>query len=88
MNSRPKRLSRHARYERLENRLMLWGDTGMTNVGQVDLPTGVPAQYSAGIDPTTGFGYFGSANHANPGVVSKINLNGPIPTVVLDGLPN
>ena len=26
----------------------------VTNVGQVDLPTGVPAQYCAGIDPTTG----------------------------------
>jgi len=75
--------------EQLEDRALLSVVlTGMRNIGQVDLPTGVPAQYSGAIDQTTGFGYFGSASGANPGIVSKINLNGPLPTVVQDGLPN
>lgn len=75
----------------LESRLLWSGTTGMVNLGQVDHPSSplmVPAQYCAAFDPTTGFGYYGSAHGANPGVVSKINLNGTLPTVVLDGLPN
>jgi hypothetical protein len=73
--------------EPLESRTLL-STTGMTNVGRLKLPTGVTAQYSAAIDPTTDFGYFGTASGANPGIVSKVNLSGATPQVVVDGLPN
>src|ERR1700722_16236667 len=62
--------------------------TGMTNIGRLLLPEGVPAQYSAAFDSTTGFGYFGATSHIDPVIVSKVNLNGPLPTNVQDGQPN
>jgi hypothetical protein len=56
---------------------------GMRNVGEVLLPSGVNAQYNAAIDPTTGFGYFGtSAAAGNTQTLSLVNLHGPLPTLV------
>jgi len=67
------------------------GATGMVNAGEVFLPTGVDAQYSAAVDTTTGFGYFGTSGSDPTGYVSKINLNGPTPTLVsnaTEGIPS
>ena len=65
--------------EALERRLLLWGNTGMNNIGEVLLPAGVNAQYAAGIDTSAGFGYFGPSHGS---VLSMVNLNGPQPTLV------
>jgi len=61
---------------------------GMTNVGRLLLPDPIGAQYNAAIDPTTGFGYFGESGARKGGVLSKVNLNGQLPTLVDDGQPN
>jgi hypothetical protein len=62
---------------------------GMTNIGSVLLPEPIGSQYYAAIDPTTGFGYFGSMHSGTiPAVLSKIDLRGPLPKVVQDGLPS
>src|SRR5580658_9295636 len=73
--------------EPLECRALLSGTGGMSNVGETLLPSGVGASYCAAFDPTTGFGYFGSTGTGSAVVLSKVNLNGPEPVVVQDGLP-
>jgi len=66
------------------------GATGMVNAGEVLLPAGVDAQYSAAIDTTTGYGYFGTSGADPTGYISMINLHGSTPTLVSsasEGIP-
>lgn len=68
-----------------------FADTGMINAGEVHLPTGVNAQYSAAIDATTGYGYFGTSGADTTGYISMINLHGATPTLVSstsENIPN
>lgn len=60
----------------------------MSNGGEALLSSGVDAQYSAAIDPTTGYGYFGTSGADHTGYVSMINLQGATPTLVSSASEN
>lgn len=62
--------------------------TGMVNAGEVLLHTGADASYSAAIDTTTGYGYFGTSGADPVGYISMINLHGSTPTLVSSASEN
>lgn len=63
-------------------------DTGMVNAGEVFLHAGANASYSAAIDTTTGYGYFGTSGADRIGYLSMINLHGATPTLVSSAAEN
>lgn len=62
--------------------------TGMVNAGEVLLHPGADASYSAAIDTTTGYGYFGTSGADPVGYISMIDLHGPTPTLVSSASEN
>jgi len=60
----------------------------MVNAGEVLLHTGADASYSAAIDTTTGYGYFGTSGADPVGYVSMIDLHGSTPTLVSSASEN
>jgi len=64
------------------------GATGMINAGEVLLHTGADASYSAAIDTTTGYAYFGTSGADPVGYLSMINLHGSTPTLVSSASEN
>ena len=67
-----------------------FGATGMINAGEVLLPVNVDAQYSAAIDPSTGYAYFGTSGADPVGYLSMINIQGATPALVSsasEGIP-
>jgi hypothetical protein len=62
------------------------GTGGMVYDGKVILNSPARSLYGAAFDPTTGFGYFGTAASAsvNPGHLTKVDLNSALPAELVD----